>query len=215
MIGRSATGTFRLPCTVPAVSAQIRTGQPQALSSSKCGRIAAISSSTERVRRSPLCQPETSCSPYLATAACTAAASLGNLPPFSMPLNPASAASRRQVSSGVSPPSSGMSSLLQAIGLVPIRTVPIGPLPLTRRLRGPRLLVALARLAHLRPLRDLGHRHVPPGAARLGRRHRVGIDHHHIGPLGRLGTLKRQLEVANAADLLRDCPHAARVRREV
>src|SRR4051812_21499088 len=188
---------------------------PPAFSNSRCGRIAATSCSTVRFRSSPLYQPQTNSSPYLPSTALSAAGSFGNLLPFSMPVKPASRASARQVSSGVSPPSSGMSSLLQAIGLVPIRTVPIGPLPLPRRLRGPRLLVALARLTPLRPLRDLGHRHVPPGAARLGRRHRVGVDHHHIGSVGRLGTLKRQLEVADAADLLRDRPHAARVRREV
>ena len=123
MTGRSATGTSRLPCTVPAVSAQIRTLLPHALSSSKCGRIAAISSSTDWVRTSPLCQPETSSSPWRPSTACMDATSLGNLPPFSMPVNPAAAASFRQVSSGVSPPSSGMSSLLQAIGLVPSCTV--------------------------------------------------------------------------------------------
>ena len=48
--------------------------------------------------------------------------SCGNLTPISMPAKPASRASERQVSSGVSPPSSGRSSLLQVIGFIPILT---------------------------------------------------------------------------------------------
>ena len=44
---------------------------------------------------------------------------LGNFPPSSTPMNPAEFASCRHCSIGVSPPSSGMSSLLQAIGAIP------------------------------------------------------------------------------------------------
>ena len=44
---------------------------------------------------------------------------LGNLPPDSTPVNPACLASDKHVSRDVSPPSSGISSLLQAIGAIP------------------------------------------------------------------------------------------------
>ena len=43
----------------------------------------------------------------------------GNLPPDSIPEKPASLASDKHCSKGVSPPSSGMSSLLHAIGAIP------------------------------------------------------------------------------------------------
>ena len=44
---------------------------------------------------------------------------LGNFPPSSMPVNPANEASSKHCSIGVSPPSSGISSLLHAIGAIP------------------------------------------------------------------------------------------------
>ena len=44
---------------------------------------------------------------------------LGNFPPDSIPVNPASLASDKQVSKDVSPPNSGISSLLHAIGAIP------------------------------------------------------------------------------------------------
>ena len=85
--------------------------------------MALISSSTVRVRSSALYQPETNSSPYSPSFALRASGCLGNLLPISVPVKPASRVSRRQVSRGVSPPSSGRSSLLQAIGLVPSLTV--------------------------------------------------------------------------------------------
>src|SRR5919107_3626386 len=97
--------------------------QPQAASRSRWGCMALISSSTVRVRSSALYQPETNSSPNSPSFALSASGCLGNLLPISVPVKPASRVSRRQVSSGVSPPSSGRSSLLQAIGLVPSLTV--------------------------------------------------------------------------------------------
>ena len=44
---------------------------------------------------------------------------LGNFPPSSIPVNPAEEASSKHCSIGVSPPSSGISSLLQAMGAIP------------------------------------------------------------------------------------------------
>ena len=44
---------------------------------------------------------------------------LGNFPPNSIPVNPDVLASSKHFSIGVSPPSSGISSLLQAIGAIP------------------------------------------------------------------------------------------------
>ena len=61
--------------------------------------------------------------PKGASAFFNASGSRGNLLPSSMPSKPASLASARQTSSGVSPPSSGMSSLDQPMGLAPMRIV--------------------------------------------------------------------------------------------
>ena len=96
---------------------------PCALSRSRCGRRAFNSSSASRVRSSAEYQPDTQASPKGASAFFRASASRGNLLPSSMPTNPTSFASARQVSSGVSPPSSSMSSFDQPIGLAPIRIV--------------------------------------------------------------------------------------------
>ena len=105
------------------------------------------------------------------------AGSRGNRPPSSTPAKPISAASARMVSTGVSPPSSGMSSLAQAIGLTPKRMV--------MRLRAAfleLLLVGRPRRRHLGALGHLRHRDVPPGAAGLGASGRVGVDDDHVGP---------------------------------
>ena len=80
---------------------------PQAFRS-RCVRIAVISCSTLRLRSSALYQPETKESPCRARICFSAVGSAGNLFPFAMPVKPALLASARQVSSGVSPPSSGM-----------------------------------------------------------------------------------------------------------
>ncbi len=96
---------------------------PSACSSSKCARIAAHSASTSRSSSRPLYQPETrsrSCARRIGAQHRWPAR--GNLLPSSTPVNPASRASRRQVSRVVSAPSDGRSSLVQVSGLMPMRT---------------------------------------------------------------------------------------------
>ena len=83
-----------------------------------------ISSSTDPFsRNSPENQPDESARSCAPNSGRKIAASRGNLPPASMPQKPAARASAKQVSSGVSPPNSGMSSLLQPIGATPSRTL--------------------------------------------------------------------------------------------
>src|SRR6516162_975298 len=90
--------------------------------SAQCRSIAANSSLTDRSRSRPLYHPEISASPNRSRIGRNTAGSRGNLWPSSIPSYPARRASARQVSSGVSPPNSGKSSLLQPIGLMPRRT---------------------------------------------------------------------------------------------
>ena len=75
-----------------------------------------ISSSTLSSSNSPENQPDTSCSPWPSRIGLRTAGSIGNLTPVSVPEKPAARVSARHTSSGVSPPSSGRSLLVQAIG---------------------------------------------------------------------------------------------------
>ncbi len=94
--------------------------RPQAPSSPARRRAAAARPSTSR---------ETQAMPKGASAFFSASGSRGNLLPSSMPSKPASLASARHTSSGVSPPSSSMSSLDQPMGLAPIRIVMLSFFP--------------------------------------------------------------------------------------
>ena len=101
------------------VSQAMQTLQPIAFSRSRCGWIARFSSSTEWASRFSECQPETNLRPCGASAARSAAGSVGILWPFSMPSKPISPASRRHCSREMSAPRVWSSSFDQAMGLVP------------------------------------------------------------------------------------------------
>ena len=177
------------------------------------GADAAISSSASRRRSSAEYQPEMQARPNGASAAFSACGSRGNLWPSSMPSKPASRASARQVSSGVSPPSlahdrrstsrSGwrrcgsacQSSFDQSI---------------CAALRARVDIIRARAASHLGALGDLGHRHVPPMAAGIGRGQRIGVDHDDA----RCGRAARALVSAASSsampcDLARDRAQAA------
>ena len=69
----------------------------------------------------PEYQPDTSFRSCAASTSFSSRGVFGNFPPVSVPEKPASRLSDRHTSSGVSPPSSGRSSLVQAIGAMPRR----------------------------------------------------------------------------------------------
>src|SRR5205814_384118 len=112
------------------------------------------------LRRRPLYQPEISDNPCRSRIDPNTAASRGNLLPSSIPSNPARRASERQVSRGVSPPNSGISSLLQPIGLMPRRTgIDYGsPCSVARRAYSPerRIATAARRLLSFPQVRERG-----------------------------------------------------------
>src|SRR5262245_54165974 len=152
-----------------------------------------FSFSTLPSSRRPENQPETSFNLCARRMGPSLAGSIGNLPPVSVPLKPAARLSFRQVSSGVSPPSCGRSSLDQAMGAMPRRT---GMGSDSDAL----LLLALGvigrGLAHAFARVDLRDAHVPPGVARRPLR-RAHLDLDHVGAVGFLGALERLLEVAD------------------
>jgi hypothetical protein len=100
-------------------SAAMNTGAPRAFRRARWSENAAISSPAERVSRLVDHHPPIRSRPWRASKRPSAAASRGNLPPSSTPSKPIAAASPRMVSTLVSPPNSGMSSLVQAMGLTP------------------------------------------------------------------------------------------------
>src|SRR5271170_6539914 len=118
---------------------------------------ASNSSRADRNSSSVEYQPPTKTRPNSASLALSAAPSFGILLPFSMPSKPASLASARQVSSGVSPPISCKSSLDQPIGLAPRRIAISIPYALV----GQRRLVGLARGDDALALRDRRHGDIP------------------------------------------------------
>ena len=103
---------------------------PSPASRSRWSATAAISSSADRRASCALYQPETSVKAVAVED--RAAASLAVARKFSAELDAGvarhSRVSARQTSSGMSPPSSGMSSLVQVIGLMPSKTAMRGPL---------------------------------------------------------------------------------------
>src|SRR5208282_3279268 len=133
---------------------------------------ASNSSRAERFRSSVEYQPPTNAMPYSASLSFSAFPSDGSLWPNSMPWTPASFASARHVSSGVSPPISCKSSLVQPIGLAPMRML----MSVSNALQLQRVLVAAARGADLRPLGNRRHGDIPPEAAGVGRPQWIGVD---------------------------------------
>src|ERR1700733_5432712 len=152
---------------------------------------ASNSSRADRSSSSVEYQPPTKTRPNSASLALSAAPSFGILLPFSMPSKPASLASARQVSSGVSPPISFKSSLDQPIGLAPSRIVIAS---ISHALGRQRFLVFVSGLDDLGPGRSRGHRDVPPGAAGVGRIDRIGVEHDGLRRRGRSRRLARGFE---------------------
>src|SRR5271163_1258841 len=151
----------------------MRMSAPAPFVISTCARAASNSSSAERSSSSVEYQPPTNTRPNSASLAFSAAPPSGILLPFSMPSKPASLASARQVSSDVSPPISFRSSLDQPIGLAPSRIVIAS---ISHALGRQRFLVFASRLIDFGPRRGRGHRDVPPGAARVRRIYRIGVE---------------------------------------
>src|SRR5215213_6263207 len=198
------------------VSAKTSTVEPIAFRRSRWARSAVISSSAERVRSCAEYQPDTQARPNGASAALRAAASRGNLWPSSMPSKPASLASARHVSSGVSPPSSRRSSFDQPMGFAPIRIIRafssvscfVGgrrrsppPRELVDALQGQRLFVLAPRRLDFVPRRNLRYGHVPPMPARIGRCEGIGVDDDDAGAVGGSRLAQGPLEVGDVVDL--------------
>src|SRR5215510_2226143 len=169
-----------------------------------------FSLSTEPLSSWPENQPETSFKLWAARIGPRTFGSIGNLPPVSVPLKPAARLSVRQVSSGVSPPSCGRSSLDQAMGAMPRRTGMSDSdalLLLALGVIGRGLAHALARI-------DLGHADVPPGVARRPLR-RAHLDLDHIGAVGLLGALEGLLKVRDRGHPLGQRAHGLGMLGEV
>src|ERR1700722_5146626 len=193
------------------VSATMTTSDPAPLVMAICDFAALNSSRAERLSNSAEYQPPTKLRPNSASLSLSAVPSLGILWPFSIPTTPASFAWARQVSSGVSPPTSCKSSLVQPIGLAPMRMLISVSNPLQRL----GLLIAAARGVDFLPLGNLRHGDVPPEAARVRRSHRVGVDDNHLGRLCGARISERRLKVRDRLDLHRFRPKSARVGDEV
>ena len=138
-----------------------------------CAFAASNSSRAERLSNSVEYQPPTKARPNSASLSFSAAPSLGSLWPFSMPTTPASLASARQVSSGVSPPISCRSSFVQPIGLAPMRMLMASLRPAAAsappRSRGARRRPRRARRppAPRRPTRSRRRRSTPAGSVSI------------------------------------------------
>src|ERR1700675_3235281 len=178
----------------------MNTLHPSAVSNPRCACRAAISSRAVRVSRLALYQPPTSTSSNRASSAVSVCGSRGNLPPSSMPVKPMSRASASTRSSGVSPTSSGMSSLIHAIGLTPKRILTLvspGPFFESIDIRRPCH-------AYLGTRRDFGYCDIPPCAPGLGRRHGVGLDDADAGARGNLRAALCLLEFREGGDVFSD-----------
>src|SRR5271167_443861 len=171
------------------VSAAITMSAPAPLVMAICSLAASNSSLAERRRSSVEYQPPTKESPNSASLPLRAAPSLGILWPFSMPATPASLASARQVSSGVSPPISCRSSLLQPMGLAPMRML----MSVSNALAFQRSFVVPASGADFRAGRDCRHGYVPPEAAGVGRADGIGVDDDDLGGFRRTRRLESGL----------------------
>src|SRR5258708_17038910 len=190
-------------------------GARSARNVASCRSMRSFSRAMEPSSRRPETQPETSFSPCAARSGPSLAASIGNLPPVSVPLKPAARLSFRQVSSGVSRPSSGRSSVAHAIGATP-RLIVMGVWSWLHS--GALLLLVLGVLgrsfAHALPRADLGHADVPPGVARrpLGG---ADLDLDDVGTVGRLGALEGLLQLDDRRHALRQRAQGSRVAGEV
>src|SRR5262245_18103789 len=162
-----------------------------------------FSLSTEPLSSWPENQPETSFKLWALSIGPRTFGSIGNLPPVSVPLKPAARLSRRQVSSGVSPPSCGRSSFDQAMGAMPERT---GMISDSDALLALAFGVVRRRLAHGFARVHLGHADVPPGIARRPLR-RAHLDLYDIGAVRLLGALEGLLQLADGAHALGDRAH--------
>src|SRR5262245_44207378 len=111
----------------------------------------------------------------------------------------------------MSSPSVSRSSLVQPMGLTPIRIVTLA----SAMLATPRLVVRLPGGADLGPGRDLGDRNVPPGSAPGERPRGVGFDDHDGGAVCPAGPIERALEVGDRLHLLGVRAEAPRVRSEI
>src|SRR5215470_4148138 len=134
------------------------TGAPRARNVAIWPAMRACSSSSGRDRSSPEYQPEISASSCLSRMGPRILGSMGNLTPVSVPENPASRLSFKQVSRLVSPPSWGRSLLVQAMGATPSRIF-IAPSD-SQALLALRGAVLCRRLLHALAARHLGHAHV-------------------------------------------------------
>src|SRR5271155_5039422 len=170
---------------------------------------ASNSSRADRSSSSVEYQPPTNTRPNSASLALSAAPSFGILLPFSMPAKPASLASARQVSSGVPPPISSRSSLDQPIGLAPSRIVMVS---ISYALGPQRFLVFASGLDDLGPRRSRGHRDVPPGAARVRRIDRIGVEDDGSSRRRRPRGLERGFQFGDRGVLDRVGAQRARVR---
>src|SRR5262245_13024195 len=169
-----------------------------------------FSCSTEPSSRRPENQPETSFNLCARRMGPSLAGSIGNLPPVSVPLKPAARLSVRQVSSGVSPPSCGRSSLDQAMGAMPRRTGMSDSdalLLLALGVIGRGLAHALARI-------DLGHADVPPRVARSPLRG-AHLDLDDVGAVGLPGALEGLLQFGDRGHALGQRAHGLRMLCEV
>src|SRR5262249_631307 len=131
--------------------------------------------------------------------------------PSSMPAYPARRASSRHVSSVMSSPSVSRSSLVQPMGLTPIRTVTLA----SGSLAPPRLIVGLPCRSDLGPDGNLGHGDIPPRPPSGERPRGVGLDDHDGGAIGAARALEGALEVGDRLHLLGVGAKASRVRGEV
>src|SRR5271170_4784871 len=193
------------------VSATMTILAPAPLVIAICALAASNSSRAERLSNSVEYQPATKSMPNEASLPFRAAPSVGILWPFSIPSIEASLASSRHFSSGVSPPISCRSSLVQPIGLAPMRMV----ISVSNPLQLLRVLVSAPRGADLLPLGDRRYGDVPPEAAGVGRADRVGVNDDHLGRIGRPRLFERRLELGDRIGLNRFRPQRARMGDEV
>src|SRR5579863_6633947 len=172
---------------------------------------ASNSSRAERFSSSVEYHPPTKLNPNAASLSFNPAPSLGSLWPFSMPTTPASLASLRHVSSGVSPPISCRSSLVQPIGLAPRRML----ISVSDPLQLQRVFVSASGRANLRPFGDRRHSDIPPEAARIGRANGIGVDDDDLRRLSGARRFERRFKLRNRPDLYCFRPERARMHRKI
>src|SRR3954463_10386461 len=107
------------------------------------------------------------------------------------------------VASGVSPPSSGRSSLAQEIGLMPIFT---SNAFMSAFLLLFALFISLACSRHFFAFGDFRDCDFPPPSAFLGRAIRIGLDTHHECALACARTFERGFQAGDVVDFLGQRP---------